>query len=312
MICLYLIHYIFYLFLLQVLCKDVDKRLTEQVYISGGKMLFGSTFKNDGGLPQKQVTVRPFYIDLTAVTNEQFRQFIRATKYKTETEHFGWSFVLEYLCPQETIEETDSEKGMGRVQTALHWLAVIGAHWRKPEGSLSSITNRLNHPVVQVTWNDANEYCHWAGRRLPTEIEWEFAARGGAENTSFHWGNEIPTDYKVNVWQGKFPLVNEELDGYAGTAPVDAYQPNQYGIYNMIGNVWEWVAGGDSSKRILRGGSYVDSIDGSFNHPARVSTRMENSADSSSGNIGFRCASSVGDEKHQHDSTSRFEEKVEL
>lgn len=149
-----------------------------------------------------------------------------------------------------------------------------------------------NYPVVQVSHKDASEYCKWTGRRLPSEKEWEYASRGGFTNYSYPWGKRFKPNH-MNIWDGKFPQANKRIDGYLGLAPTLSYSPNKYGVYNTVGNVWEWVAGGSADKRIQRGGSYIDSVDGSFNHPAYVSTRQENTGDSAGSNSGFRCASSV-------------------
>ena len=157
-------------------------------------------------------------------------------------------------------------------------MGVEKAYWRRPEGPDSSVKGREDHPVVHVSWNDATAYCKWAGRRLPTEKEWEFAARGGLDGSAgntFPWGTD-PYGEMCNSWEGEFPKENTEADGFTGTAPAKAYKPNGYGLYNMVGNVWEWTAGGTPQKRALRGGSYVDSLEGTFNHAIKVSTRMEN------------------------------------
>jgi formylglycine-generating enzyme required for sulfatase activity len=278
--------------------------LTPQAHIRGASFLFGSSSADldapaadvgapahrDGSKPPARQRVQPFSIDVTAVSNEQFRAFARATGYRTDAEQFRWSFVLERFLDEQTLARADADDGLGRLQDAPHWVAVAGAYWRQPEGPRSSIKGRENHPVVHVSFNDARAYCEWAGRRLPTELEWEYAARGRINDEPFPWGGDEDGG-TVNGWQGVFPAENTRADGYAATAPVDAYEPNGYGLYNTVGNVWEWASGGDDKRRPLRGGSFIDSIDGRVNHPLRVSTRMENGADSGSFNIGFRCAS---------------------
>ncbi len=217
----------------------------------------GTANTRDGGLAADVAKCKPFAMDKTAVTNTQFRHFIRDTKYKTEAEVFGWSFVLELLASEDTIELVDDkEKGLGRVKDTPWWMGVEGAYWRRPEGPDSSIKDRGDHPAVHVSWNDAAAYCKWAGRRLPTEKEWEFAARGGLDGSAgnvYPWGID-PYGAQCNSWEGEFPRANSEEDGYTGTAPVDEYEPNGYGIYNMCGNVWEWVDGGTKEQRPLRGG----------------------------------------------------------
>lgn len=278
--------------------------LTRQVSIKGSSYWFGSQldiegkiYPNkmvDGAQPRKLVAVGNFLIDETAVTNQQFADFVSATNYKTEAELYGWSFVLDSQASEEIIEEVDGPEGYGRVKDAVHWMAVVGAAWDHPFGLDSSVDGHLkDHPVVQVSHKDAREYCYWAGgRRLPNEYEWEYAARGGRTNQTYPWGNEL-LESRMNIWNGNFPKENLIMDGFHGTSPAKHYYPNDYGLYNMLGNVWEWVLGGTEEKRILRGGSFVDSKDGSFNHIVIVSTRQTNAGDSGASNIGFRCASSV-------------------
>jgi formylglycine-generating enzyme required for sulfatase activity len=251
----------------------------------------------DGGGEPDIDFVDPFGIEATTVSVNQFRRFVRDTKYATEAEAFGWSFVFEPLASNETIKRVDGEEGYGRVKESPHWMAVQGAYWRRPEGPDSTIKGRGDEPVTHISWNDANAFCKWAGRRLPSEQEWEYAARGGLEDVPFPWGDD-PAEGKLNGWQGAFPGKGEaQEDGYIGVAPVDAFEPNGFGMHNMLGNVWEWTRGGTAKERILRGGSFVDSIDGHANHMLRVSTRMVNSADSGSHNTGFRCASTKAKRK---------------
>jgi len=247
-------------------------------------------YRRDGNRAATWARIKPFAIDKYAVSNTQFQKFVRATKYKTEAETFQWSFVLDYLASEETIANVDGEEGYGRVKDAPHWMAVKGAYWRRPEGEGSSLRGRGNHPVVHVSYTDAKAYCEWAGRRLPTEKEWEHAARGGLDDEPFPWGSDVRND-RCNGWTGDFPSTNNELDGYSGTAPVSTFEPNQFGLYNMVGNVWEWTEGGNEKERPIRGGSYIDTIDGSANHALRVSSRQMVSGDSGGGNTGFRCAS---------------------
>jgi len=272
------------------------------VRLSGGSFIMGahpSTPLGRDDLAAQLVEVRSFWIDATAVSNAAFRKFRKATSHRTDAEAFGWSFVLELLA-------TDKARATASraVKSAPHWLAIDGAYWRRPHGEGSSAAALADHPVVHVSWRDARAYCKWAGKRLPTETEWEYAARGthvGATTTVRHypWGDEQPsndTAWRLNLWQGNFPHSDAGLDGYIGTAPVDAFEPYGAGVYNMLGNVWEWTStlfSKSSQQRVLRGGSYLDSADGSFNHKVTVSTRMGNTADSSADNMGFRCAKSV-------------------
>jgi len=253
-----------------------------------------SSLSRDGAKSAKHVRVKRFGLDRTTVSNEQFKRFVRATGYETEAEKFRWSFVLEILASNATIEAVDAKDGLGRVRDAPWWLGVVGATWRKPEGPDSSLRGRSAHPAVHISWNDAVAYCKWAGRRLPSELEWEMAARGGFEDDPFPWGDaDHDLHTRLNSWEGEFPRENAAKDGHVGTAPVDAYAPNPLGFFNMLGNVWEWCDGPAAQNKPLRGGSYVDTVDGSYNHALRVSTRMDQTPDSGSANTGFRCASDL-------------------
>ncbi len=261
----------------------------------GNKLIPNKGGIKDGAEPRKLVTVKPFTLDIDCVTNEQYRVFVETTQYITEAELYGWSFVLESQVSQQVREEVDGEKGFGRVKNAKHWMAVHYASWHHPYGADSSFESLLKHPVVHVSYNDAAEYCSWAGLRLPTEREWEFAARGGLANQSFPWGDKFKPRH-MNIWEGAFPEENSVKDGHYGVAPVGSasgFPPNAFGLFNMVGNVWEWVRGGKADARILRGGSFVDSLEGQFNHAVRVSTRQLNSGDSAATNNGFRCAGTV-------------------
>jgi formylglycine-generating enzyme required for sulfatase activity len=260
-------------------------------------------FPADGEGPIRRIDLRPFYIDETSVTNAQFTRFIKATRYRTEAEQFGWSFVFHlYLTKRARREATHV------VTEVPWWLPVNGASWRHPEGPGSGIKGRLDHPAVHVSWNDAASYAEWAGKRLPTEAEWEFSARGGKEQRRYAWGDELTPDgeHRCNIWQGDFPNVDTAEDGYLGTAPARSYEPNGYGLYNVAGNVWEWTADwfsvdhhvdgprdnpqgppqGDS--RTTRGGSYL--CHESYCNRYRVAARSSSTPDSSTGNLGFRCA----------------------
>ena len=280
------------------------------VYISGGSFLMGTDdkdgFPSDGEGPIRKVTVNPFYMDECTVTNAEFKSFIDATGYITEAEKFGWSFVFyQFLSPKTAGRVTQ------QVQQTPWWMVVEGASWNHPEGLDSTIDDRLDHPVIHVSWNDAQAYCKWVGKRLPTEAEWEFAARGGLEQKKYPWGDELTPGgvHKCNIWQGSFPNTNTIDDGYAGTAPAKSFPTNGYGLYNIAGNVWEWCSdwfgvntyknGGRKNPqgpktgdmRVMRGGSYLCHY--TYCNRYRVAARTSNTPDSSTGNIGFRCVADV-------------------
>ncbi len=243
----------------------------------------------DGERPSRQAYVEAFRIASTSVTNAQFRRFIEATGYRTEAEEFGWSFVFHLFA-----EGLDDSLIKGTAAGTPWWLGVEGAYWAAPEGPGSHLRDREDHPVVHVSYADALAYCRWSGTRLPTETEWEFAARGGLEGALYPWGDEFTPggEHRCNIWQGEFPSSNTAEDGYVGTAPVRAYQPNGYGLFNPCGNVWEWTATSWESStvdlRVIRGGSYL--CHDSYCSRYRVSARTCNTADSSTGNTGFRVA----------------------
>ncbi|NXL07746.1 SUMF2 enzyme, partial [Mesembrinibis cayennensis] len=231
------------------------------------------------------------------------REFVREKKYRTEAEVFGWSFVFE-----DFVSEELKKKVTQKLEAAPWWLPVEEAFWRQPSGPGSSIAERLDYPVLHVSWNDAVAFCAWRGKRLPTEEEWEFAARGGLEQRAYPWGNKFQPN-RSNLWQGDFPRVDTAEDGYHGVSPVAAFPPqNNYGLYDLLGNTWEWTASeylppGPAPRqrarnmRVLRGASWIDTADGSANHRARVTTRMGNTPDSASDNLSFRCAADVPPEK---------------
>ncbi len=278
--------------------------------IPGGEFLMGSAdadgWPADGEGPVRAVTLQPFLIDACGVTNEQFNGFVNATGYKTEAERFGWSFVFErFLTARQMAAVTQ------RVLGSEWWCRIEGATWRHPEGPGSNIKRRWDHPVVHVSWSDATRYAAWAGKRLPTEAEWECAARGGLVQQRYPWGDELTPEgrHRCNIWQGVFPLQDTAEDGYAGTAPARTFKPNGYGLYNVAGNVWEWCQdwfspdfhatgprvdplgppGGD--RKVIRGGSYL--CHASYCNRYRVGARTANTPDSSTGNTGFRCARDV-------------------
>jgi formylglycine-generating enzyme len=270
----------------------------------GGSFLMGShdkRFPDDGEGPVREVTVTAFAIACHAVSNLQFADFVRQTGYTTDAERYGWSFVFEGLLSEEATRAAAS-----RAAETPWWVVVLHAYWAQPEGPHSSILDRPDHPVVHVSWNDAKAYCLWSGTRLPTEAEWEMAARGGLKQAIFPWGDELTPagENRCNIWQGKFPNLNTAEDGFIGTAPVHAYEPNGYGLHNVAGNVWEWCEdtfspryhqvttaedpfhGSALPKRSLRGGSFL--CHDSYCNRYRVAARGSNTPNSSASNIGFR------------------------
>ncbi|MEQ2243086.1 hypothetical protein ILYODFUR_003468, partial [Ilyodon furcidens] len=249
----------------------------------------------DGESPVREVEVQSFRMDKYPVTNSLFRDFVRAEKYKTEAETFGWSFVF-----QDFVSDELESKVTQRIESAPWWLPIERAFWRQPAGPGSGIRERLDFPVVQVSLNDAQEFCRWKGNRLPTEEEWEWAARGGLQGRTYPWGNKFQPN-RTNLWQGQFPDGDTAEDGYHGTSPVTAFPPqNSYGLYDMMGNTWEWTSSPFPAARptyVLRGASWIDTVDGSANHKARITTRMGNTPDSASDNLSFRYSSSFTEEE---------------
>ncbi len=281
--------------------------------LAGGSFQMGNErdygFPADGEDPVHQVNVSPFYIDETTVTNEQFNGFINETGYKTEAEQFGWSFVFQGLLTPKQLARVKN-----RALGSEWWCRIDGATWRNPEGPGTHIKKRWQHPVVHVTWHDAMAYATWAGKRLATEAEWEYAARGGVEfGNRFPWGDELEPDgkHRMNVWQGSFPHTNTTADGHYGTAPARAYRANGFGLSQMTGNIWEWCwdwfdpsyyakSPADNptgptenltNRRVMRGGSFL--CHEGYCNRYRVDARNSNTPDSSSSNTGFRCVRAI-------------------
>lgn len=267
-------------------------------------------FPADRENPKTLVNLEAFAISKYAITNAEFLEFFLDTGYITQAERYGSSHVFHLYL-------SDVNKANARpIDGSEWWFEVPDANWRKPEGPGTSINDRMDHPIVHVSWNDANAYCQWAGKRLPTEAEWEYAARGGVTDQRLPWGDDLEegNQYHANTFQGEFPVKNTGADGYQTTAPVDAFQPNGYGIYQMIGNVWEWCLNPGrvfleefQSKTTeewvkennrpsdqlyaLRGGSFL--CHPSYCRRYRLAGRNSNTAISSTLNTGFRVAESL-------------------
>ncbi|MGQ0633196.1 MAG: formylglycine-generating enzyme family protein [Planctomycetaceae bacterium] len=308
------------------------------VWIAGDRFTMG----NAGGVPDEgpehEVELDGFWMDETEVTNAQFLEFVEATGYQTIAEKTprredfeglvddvsripAENLVPGSLCFNPAFDRRAFRRD-GPLWPYQVWLYVKGADWKHPDGPDSSIDNRRDHPVVHVAWDDAVAYCRWAGKRLPTEAEWEYAARGGLVGKRYPWGDELTPggQWRTNIWQGEFPGTNTNADGYATTAPVRRFPPNRFGLYAMSGNVWEWCAdwyqpeyyahsprrnppGPDDSfdpnepgvpKRVQRGGSFLCNENYCLGY--RVSARMKGEPTSGAYHVGFRCVKSVGRE----------------
>lgn len=285
-----------------------DSMLARMRALPGGEFLMGTDsaegFPQDGEGPVRLVSLDPFSIDIYPVTNDLFGQFVAATGYTTDAERFGWSFVFWAHIPthrfRELVEDT--------VAAAPWWCKVRGAQWNDPEGTGTNVAQRGNHPVVHVSWNDAQAFCQWSGQRLPTEAEWEYAARGGLEQKAYPWGDKLRPggEHRCNIWQGVFPNHDTGDDGYTGTCPVDAFPQNGFGLSSITGNTWEWCADWfdsefhrtagrknpqgppDGAARVMKGGSFL--CHKSYCNRYRVAARSANTPESSTANIGFRCA----------------------
>lgn len=311
--------------------------LKGMVLVPSGTFMMGG--KSDQAakdeFPRNEVTVSAFYMDAHEVTNAAFAEFVEATGYQTIAEQdIDWE-KMKIQVSFSTPKPADSlllsgslvfhptVKSSRLTDHSQWWKWTIGANWHHPEGPGSTINNQLRHPVVHIAWVDAMAYAQWAGKRLPTEAEWEWAAMGGQENAKYPWGNEsVQTAYsKANFWQGLFPQYNQELDGYLGTSPVKSFAANGYGLYDMAGNVWEWC--GDkyhfgtytamnkiehildpkgpttsydpaepyAEKYVIRGGSFL--CNDSYCSGYRVARRMSATKDSGFSHTGFRCVKDV-------------------
>ncbi len=306
----------------------------QMVYIPAGEFLMGAT-DTEGRpdeYPQHKVKVSAFWMDETEVTNANFAKFVKATGYVTTAERKPNWEELKMQLPEGTPKPPDSvlvasslvfssPKKVNNLNDASQWWVwKKGADWRHPDGPNSNLKGKENYPVIHISWDDAQAYCKWSGKRLPTEAEWEYASRGGLKNAKYPWGDEAieKGKPKANTWQGNFPVRNTNADGYGKLAPVKSYSPNGYGLYDMAGNVWEWCSdwyrpdfyesqkevsenplGPAASydpmepsvpKKVVRGGSFM--CNASYCKGYRVTSRMKTSKDTSLAHTGFRCVSS--------------------
>jgi formylglycine-generating enzyme required for sulfatase activity len=313
-----------------------DTSLTGMVLIPGGTFQMGGDNEQASAdeYPKHKVIVDSFYMDITEVTNAQFQKFIDATGYITTAERKPDWDELKKTVPPGTPKPPDSvlvaaslvfKPSNGPVDLNNYsqwWSWVAGANWKHPEGPGSNIAGKENYPVVHVSWDDAMAYCKWAGKRLPTEAEWEYAARGGLINNIYPWGNEhVNTGSpKTNSWEGKFPYLNEQKDGNIKAAPVKSYNCNTYGLFDMAGNAWEWCSDWydynyyktlegkitlnpkgsaksfdpeepHTAKRSLRGGSFL--CNDAYCSGYRVARRMKSTPDTGLEHTGFRCVKNV-------------------
>ncbi len=310
--------------------------MSDMVLIPGGSFRMGSDLHYPEEAPVHRVTVDGFSIDRTPVTNRQFKNFIRETGHKTFAEsapdprnypgalpHMIFAGSLVFAPPRQPVDLRDWSQW---------WTLLKGADWRHPYGPKSSINNLDNHPVVHVTFGDALAYAEWAGKELPSEAEWEFAARGGIDGAEFAWGDQFMPggQHRANTWQGNFPHENLCQDGFDRTAPVMAFPPNGYSVYDMIGNVWEWTAdwyspkhepdapkaccipenprGGQEEasydprqpevkipRKVIKGGSHLCAPN--YCRRYRPAARHAEPVDTSTSHLGFRCVVRAGSDK---------------
>jgi sulfatase modifying factor 1 len=303
---------------------------TQMLWIPGGTFRMGSDHHYPEEAPVHRVTVDGFWMDRTPVTNRQFREFVRATGHVTFAERQpdpkDYPRALPHLLKPGSLVFNPPNYPVDLRNSGQWWAYIFGANWRRPYGPGSSIKGLDDHPVVHVAYPDAEAYAAWAGKSLPTEAEWEFAARGGLDGAEFAWGDEFTPGgrHMANTWQGAFPFRNSREDGFELTSPVRTYPPNGYGLYDTIGNVWEWTSdwyvpkhstdapkaccipenprGGreDQSydpcqpetpipRKVLKGGSHLCAP--SYCRRYRPAARHPQPVDSSMSHVGFRCIS---------------------
>ncbi|MFP6597221.1 MAG: formylglycine-generating enzyme family protein [Candidatus Hydrogenedentota bacterium] len=270
------------------------------VLVAAGSFMMGSSDGFAHESPRHEVTLDAFYMDEYEVTNGEFARFVKETGFVTEAEQWKWSIVFA----------PDNSPG-DRVPGAEWWKRADSATWRHPNGPETDIEGLDEYPVVQVSWNDATAYAAWAGKRLPTEAEWEYAARGGLDDAPYAWGLDFAPggEHRANTWNGQFPVDDSGADGYKTLAPIGQYKPNGYGLYDIAGNVWEWVedwyganyyresprsnpTGPEQGvEKIQRGGSFMCAANYCLGY--RVSHRGKSGIDSGLPHTGFRCVRSV-------------------
>lgn len=318
-ICFKYLHCCFYIaFVLMISCKNnSNKNYDKMILVHAGTFEMGGDNEQakPDEFPKHKVFIDAFWIDETEVTNAQFNKFVKATNYITTAEKdFDYIDNLGNKIHQKAGSLVFNK--LTKKEDAIvnnWWHFVEGANWKHPQGPKSSIIGKDNYPVVQVSWYDAQAYCNWAGKRLPTEAEWEFAARGTLVNNIYPFGNSNTDLYKkLNSWNGNFPYENTLQDKYENTAPVKSFPPNNIGLYDMSGNIWEWCydwydenyyifckkssifknpKGADTSKtdeKVMRGGSFL--CNDSYCSGFRVAARMKSSIETSLEHTGFRCA----------------------
>src|SRR5277367_2275116 len=316
---------------------------TDIVHIPGGTFRMGSDKHYPEEAPVHRITVDAFRIDRTPITNRQFKQFVRATGHVTIAEIVpdpkDYPGALPHMLYAGSLVFSPPDHPVALSNWSQWWTFLRGANWRRPYGPKSNINTLDNHPVVHVAYADALAYAHWAGKDLPTEAEWEFAARGGLEQAEFAWGDEFTPGGKhlANTWQGEFPRQNLNDDGFERTSPVTAFLPNGYGVHDMIGNVWEWTTdwystkhSGDAPKaccvpenprggaleasydprqpavriprKVLKGGSHLCAPN--YCRRYRPAARHAEPVDTSTSHVGFRC---IVKDRSVHSNTGKYD-----
>ncbi|WP_010181993.1 formylglycine-generating enzyme family protein [Aquimarina agarilytica] len=297
--------------------KSMASSTKDMVLVTGGSFLMGATSEQarTDELPVHKETVTDFYVDTSEVTNAQFRAFVAATGYVTTAERpIDANFIAATSGVDPKIVDTDPAALVFNGDPQMWWSMIKGANWKHPKGPESTIEGKDDYPVVQVSWYDAMAYCHWAGKRLPTEEEFEYVARNKGKRIKYSWGNDFRRAVEfVNFHQGSFPSQNLKEDNFEGLAPVKSFKQNELGVYDIGGNVWEWtlnsyfsdgytrklnfekpLLANDQSihqKKVIRGGSFL--CNESYCSGYRVAARMNSSPDTGLEHLGFRCVMDV-------------------